>query len=115
MESIFTKADADRAILESATRPVFIYKHSPICELCDDAILEWQQFMKADADRFTFYQVDVIAAREASKYIEQQLNVRHESPQVLMISDKNCVWHASHRAIKGNKMRSEADQFFLSR
>jgi len=38
--------------------------------------------------------------REISNQIEQDLGVKHESPQVIIIKDKKVVYHSSHDNIK---------------
>jgi bacillithiol system protein YtxJ len=99
MKMILNEADVDKAWAASETGPILIYKHSPICGLSDTAILEWEQFMAIEPGRYQYYQVDVLEARGASKKIESLTQVRHESPQILLISKSACTWHASHRKI----------------
>jgi bacillithiol system protein YtxJ len=123
MEHLTDELSAARAIAGSAIRPVIVYKHSPICGLSEAAQIEFDRFREGesgngngkDAGRFSFFQVDVIGARRASRKIEELLGVLHESPQVLMISDSRCVWHGSHRAIKEARLRSEAESLWNSR
>lgn len=114
MIHIADASQAEKAVAASALKPVIIYKHSPICGLSDIAIVEFERFRLGDPGRFDFYQVDVIGARSASQMLERLLGVRHESPQVLMVWDSRCVWHASHRAIKEARLLAEADAFFKS-
>jgi bacillithiol system protein YtxJ len=112
MEIIRTEIDVAKAVLASGTAPIVIYKHSPICGLSDTAVLEFQRFMESQAGRFGFYMLDVIAARKASLEIENLMRVRHESPQILMIWNSACHWHASHRNIRSGSMQAQADLLF---
>ncbi len=48
------------------------------------------------AQAIDVFVVRIQAAREVSRAIEQRFGVRHESPQVLLISGDRVVWHASH-------------------
>jgi monothiol bacilliredoxin len=114
MDHIADVTQAEKAVAASALKPVIIYKHSPICGLSDIAIVEFERFRLGDPGRFDFHQVDVIGARPASLKLEQLLEVRHESPQVLMVWESRCVWHGSHRAIKADRLVAEADAFFKS-
>ncbi|MDB5105629.1 MAG: ytxJ [Fibrobacteres bacterium] len=113
MQHITNESEAVTAVSASAGKPVIIYKHSAICGMCDIAIVEFERFRERESDRFAFYQVDVIGARKASQKIEALMQVRHESPQVLMIWDSRCLWHGSHRAIKEDRLRTEAEAFLL--
>ena len=45
------------------------------------------------------YLVKVIERRPVSKEIEAGLKVKHESPQIILIKDKQTVWHLSQGAI----------------
>jgi bacillithiol system protein YtxJ len=112
METIITDIDVAKAILASEDTPILIYKHSPICGLSETAILEWRRFMADESGRFRFYQVDVVAARQASLKIENLMNVRHESPQILLIWKSECQWHASHRNIREKELKAQAELFF---
>ena len=47
-----------------------------------------------------FYLLDLLSHRDISNTIAQDLQVTHESPQVLVIKDGICVYHASHSAIR---------------
>jgi bacillithiol system protein YtxJ len=121
MEHLSDELSAARAIAGSAIRPVIVYKHSPICGLSEAAQIEFDRFRESEnengktAGRFSFFQVDVIGARRASRKLEELLGVLHESPQVLMVLDSRCVWHGSHRAIKEARLRSEAEALWNSR
>lgn len=117
MEHISDELSAAQAIAASASQPAIFYKHSPICGLSDMAQIEFDSFREGEEakGRFRFYQVDVIAARGASRKIGDLLGVLHESPQVLMVSHSRCIWHGSHRAIKEALLRSEAESLWNSR
>jgi monothiol bacilliredoxin len=114
MDHIADASQAEKAVNASSRKPAIFYKHSHICGLCDIAIVEFERFRLGEPGRFDFHQVDVIGARSASQELERLLGVRHESPQVLMVWESRCVWHASHRAIKEARLLAEAEAFFKS-
>ena len=114
MNHIADESQAEKALAASSRKPAIFYKHSAVCGLCDSAIVEFERFRLSDPGRFDFHQVDVIGARAASQMLERLLGVRHESPQVLLVWESRCVWHASHRAIKEARLSAEADAFFDS-
>ena len=43
--------------------------------------------------------MDLLNYREVSNQIATLFEVEHQSPQVLLIKDGACVYHASHNAI----------------
>lgn len=49
--------------------------------------------------------VDVIRDRELSNYIEEHFNIRHESPQVLLIKSGKVIFHDSHMGIAYDSLR----------
>ncbi len=83
---------------------VLLYKHSPLCGLCDIAIAEVEQFVAAHPD-VPVWMVDVISQRPTSRGIAELLQVEHESPQVIMVRNGIAVWHGSHRRV--TKVRLE--------
>jgi bacillithiol system protein YtxJ len=47
----------------------------------------------------TFYYLDLIAYRSVSNKIEEMYRVPHESPQVLVIRNGECIYNESHTGI----------------
>lgn len=48
--------------------------------------------------------VVVQEAKDVSQAVANQTGVRHESPQILLIRDGQCVWNTSHRNITMEKL-----------
>ena len=84
-----------------------IYKHSPACGLSAMAAGEVQGFLREHGET-PVYVVDVIGQRPLSAEIARRLEVRHESPQVIVLRDGKVAWHASHRAVTGEALSREA-------
>lgn len=94
------------AIAQSAQRPAVIFKHSLTCGTSAMAMEEIQALTsRADVDADISI-VRIQEAREVSRAIEQQLGVRHESPQVLLVVDGRVVWHASHFRVTASGVRA---------
>jgi len=86
-EALFHEALAlDRALL---------FKHSPICNVSDNAMRHMERFRAGHAD-LPVYIVDVVHDRPLSRKIESHCGVRHQSPQVLLLENGEVVWHDSH-------------------
>lgn len=91
-----------RLIEESQTRPVLLFKHSYTCGISMEALEELVAHMNdRGPDRVAhaapqYAMVTVQTHRAVSNAIAQQLGVRHETPQALLIKDGRVVWSASH-------------------
>jgi bacillithiol system protein YtxJ len=77
----------------SKDRPVVIFKHSLTCPISSAAYERMEEFDGEVA------LVEVQRARPLSTEIERRLGVAHESPQVIVVSNGQVVWNASHFSI----------------
>ncbi|HWV67096.1 bacillithiol system redox-active protein YtxJ [Chitinophaga sp.] len=81
----------------SAHQPVVIYKHSTRCSISSMAKARLER--SAVPEGLTFYYLDLIAYRPVSNKIAEIYHVQHESPQVLVIRNGECVYNESHGGI----------------
>ncbi len=76
-----------------------IFKHSTRCSISMMAKrrfeLDWDQLPES----VPLYFLDLIKFREISNQIAQDFQVHHESPQLLLIKDGECILDQSHGAI----------------
>ena len=100
--------ELDEAVGSSSDRPVFIYKHSTVCPVSARAADHYHDFADEDSSSPSplFTQVMVIENRDLSNEIESRLEVRHESPQLLLLRDRKVAWHASHFSISADNIKS---------
>ncbi len=77
---------------------VVLFKHSTRCFISRSA---WQRFSDEwSLDNNTpVYYLDLLQHRDISAEIAQRYGVQHQSPQVLLIRNGECVYHASHENI----------------
>ena len=84
-------------VTRSQTRPQVIFKHSTRCSISAVALQRLQKVSQpADID---FYFLDLLTYRSLSNKIAEFFKVPHESPQVLLIRDSECVYEESHMGI----------------
>lgn len=81
---------------DSHHQPYLLFKHSTRCGISSLAKQRLENDWDIPADQLTPYLLDLIANRAISEEIARQFRVPHESPQVLVIKDGQCVYHASH-------------------
>lgn len=82
---------------KSKNKPQVIYKHSTRCST--STMVKNRLEREAAPKEAEFYFLDLIANRSLSNKIAQIFSVTHESPQVLVVRDSECVYHESHYAI----------------
>lgn len=82
---------------KSAETPQVIFKHSTRCST-SSMVLNRLERTEAPAT-VTFYYLDLLAYRTISHKIAEEFQVFHESPQVLLIRNGECVYDESHMAI----------------
>lgn len=100
---VITDSSQVAPIIEaSKEKSQLIYKHSHRCSVCfvsKGALEQAADAIKEDAD---MYFVNVVNNRKASDLIATELDVRHESPQVILIRDGEAIWNASHGKINAD-------------
>ena len=79
---------------------VMIYKHSVTCSISGSALHRLERNWEVEEmNGLTPYYLDLLRFREVSNQVAQEFSVRHESPQVLVIDNGQCVYHTSHMGI----------------
>lgn len=84
--------------LVSASEPMVVFKHSATCSISIDVKRQYDAFVAAHPQVPTRVVV-VQTERPLSNALEQVTQVRHESPQALLVHNGRVLWHASHRRI----------------
>ena len=85
---------------ESKTQPVVIFKHSTSCSISATAKSRLErQWEDNGLSAIKPYYLDLLAYRPVSNEIADFFQVRHESPQLLLIQDGICTYHGSHMGI----------------
>ncbi|WMJ72673.1 bacillithiol system redox-active protein YtxJ [Cytophagaceae bacterium ABcell3] len=91
----------------SKEQPVLIFKHSTRCSISDTALNRLERNWKKDeAKGVVPYYLDLISFRDISNKIAEVYDVKHESPQALLIVNGACVYYASHMGINLNEILS---------
>jgi len=90
---------------ESANTPVLIFKHSTRCGVSATALDRLERNWQDNEMDIPTYFLDLIAYRQVSDAIAAHYGVEHASPQVLMIRNGKCVYHASHFGIQYQQLK----------
>lgn len=83
--------------LSSHNNRVIIFKHSTRCSISTLALSKFERTW--NFDNIIPYFIDLLRFREISNHVADLFNVEHQSPQLLVIENGQCVNHASHNSI----------------
>ncbi len=81
----------------SSARPQLIFKHSTRCST--SAVVKGRLERAKEPEAIDFYYLDLISYRPVSNKVADLFQVGHESPQVLLIRNGECVYDESHMGI----------------
>ena len=82
---------------ESFNHPVLILKHSTTCSISSTALNRLERNWKQEkVGELKPYYLDLLRYRTISAEIALIFKVEHQSPQVLIIQNGECVYNASH-------------------
>lgn len=96
---------ADDAV---AAEVAVIYKHSPRCGSSLVAQDEVERFAERHPE-VPVYRVDVVRQRALSRRLAQRLDVRHESPQVILLRRGQVAWVGSHGHVAAEEIATHLD------
>ena len=84
-------------IEQSKIRPQVIFKHSTRCSI--SAVAKNRLDKAKVPEDIDFHYLDLIGYRNISMQVAERFQVHHESPQVLIIKNGECVYDESHMGI----------------
>ena len=103
-----TREDQLQLIKEkSFTRPQVLFKHSTRCGTSSIALSRLDKAVKTPGADFHF--LDLIRHRNISNQVAEDFKVHHESPQVLLIKNGECVYEESHLGIIPDELFEQID------
>ena len=81
----------------SKIKPQVIFKHSTRCSISSMAKNRLEKGITPE--NLNFYYLDLIKHRDISQKIAEYFDVSHESPQILVIKNGECIYDESHSGI----------------
>jgi bacillithiol system protein YtxJ len=91
---------------ESFETPIAIFKHSTRCSISEIAKSRLER--AAAPTGISFYYLDLLNNRHLSNTLAEVFAVHHESPQVLLIRNGECVYDESHNGIEMGSILEQA-------
>ena len=89
-------------IEDSHTNPQVIFKHSTTCPISGMAKRRLEGGWNLD---FAPYYLDLLSYRSISNAIEDKFSVRHQSPQIILVSKGAVVYDESHLDISADELQ----------
>lgn len=103
---LLTNKEQVKDLIESShQKPLVIFKHSTRCSVSAVAKYRLESDWSFDAAELDAYFLDLIMHRDVSNYISEAFGIYHESPQMLLIREGECVCDASHLDISVHEIR----------
>lgn len=107
---ITTEAEWEAALASSGDKPVLVLKHSTRCPVSSAALEEYEDYLRdAPSEGVDYVMVKVIEARPVSNKIAEDLGVKHESPQMILVKDRAKYWTASHWSVTKKHIKAVLD------
>lgn len=98
----------EQIVEQSFTKPVVVFKHSTRCSISH--MTKGRLEREVQPQGIDFYYLDLLTHRLISNTLSAKFSVHHESPQVLLIRNGECVYDESHSAINMDEIRDQAFQ-----
>ena len=87
----------------SFSEKVLVFKHSTRCSISTMSKNRLESIGE-DSKIKNCFLLDILNYREISSKIESDFKVIHESPQVLIIQNGECIYNASHNEINWDRI-----------
>lgn len=91
----------------SSSLPVVLFKHSTRCIISRMALASFEDEWHLPEENCLLCYIDLLQHRDVSNKIEAQTDVKHESPQVIVLDNGKVIYSASHSAINAKTIQDK--------
>ena len=102
---ITSEEQLERIKEESKKQPVVIFKHSTRCSI--SSMAKGRLDRETPLEGYPFYYLDLLKYRPISNKIAEDFHVFHQSPQVLVIRNGECIFEESHNGINMEEINDQ--------
>lgn len=103
-KQLITENEFIHIIKQSHHKPCVIFKDSTTCGISASAKHKIHSDFDKIKENVEFYYLDLLQYRSISNLIAEQLNVIHQSPQIIVLKNGKVIHHSSHYAISVDKI-----------
>jgi bacillithiol system protein YtxJ len=86
----------DEWLDRSQSQPVLFFKHSTRCSISAAAYGRMERGQNQLPAGVALVYLDLLAHRDVSNALAEKTGIAHESPQLLLVVNRQCVFDASH-------------------
>ena len=104
-QALTTEEELKKLLEKSHSKPQVIFKHSTLCSI--SSVIKKRLETGTVPEHIDFHYLDLLAHRSLSNKIADDLDVYHESPQVLLLQNGKCVFDESHLVIRMQDILTE--------
>lgn len=90
----FQKEQWQDLLDQSMKESVFLFKHSIRCGVSSMVLSRFEKQMR-ERDK-NYYFLNILKNRDLSNWIADELNIRHESPQLIVLKEAKVIAYDSH-------------------
>jgi bacillithiol system protein YtxJ len=102
--NITTAEELKQAIAETENVSGLFFKHSTRCSISAMALNSFESQWEHD-EKCELYFIDLIAHRDVSSALAELTGVEHQSPQVVLVQNKEAVYDTSHNGISARSIK----------
>lgn len=103
-KKIESEEDLKNAIENSFNHRIAIFKHSTSCFISKTVLRNFEKEIENLDQKVELYFLDLLKYRSISNKIAEDLGVRHESPQLIVIENGKAINSASHQHILADQI-----------
>lgn len=107
MNWIALESESQLTDIKNSSTPTLIFKHSTRCHISNMVLRYFEKEWDEEAGIQTYF-LDLLSYPQISRTVAEIFQVHHESPQVLLIKNGECIFDESHNAISAQEILSEA-------
>lgn len=95
-----------QAIESSVENAVILFKHSTRCSISSMAKSRFESNWNTELSKVSIYYLDLIAHRNISNEIAELTGIEHQSPQAIVLKNKEVIYDASHSEISAKAIEN---------
>lgn len=86
-------------LTSSEKKSILIFKHSTRCGISRFVLKNFERSFNLSENIIESYFLDLLKYRSISNEIAERFTIQHQSPQAIVIKNREVVYHASHSDI----------------
>jgi bacillithiol system protein YtxJ len=96
----------ETALDESERGYVIIFKHSGTCPISSEAHDEITSFAETN-NEVSLYKLVVQDSKELARMIAEDLDIKHETPQVIVLQNREPIFVANHERVTASVLEEK--------